>query len=153
MKTRPGEVTAAGILLMCRGPSGRPSGSQFLLLRHPDRWDLPKGHAERGETPRETAIRETVEETGLSADRIALDPDFQFTIRYAVPKGPSGDRLIQKTVHYFLGWLDQPCEVVCTEHSDYRWFDWPPAGPIQRETIDPLLDAVADHLRDTSPGA
>src|SRR5687767_4031390 len=39
---------------------------RFLLIRDPyGNWGLPKGHLEGGETPREAAIREVAEETGL----------------------------------------------------------------------------------------
>ncbi|MFN9976001.1 MAG: NUDIX domain-containing protein, partial [Phycisphaerae bacterium] len=30
----------------------------FLLMRHPKRWDLPKGHVDPGETEMECALRE-----------------------------------------------------------------------------------------------
>jgi len=37
-----------------------------LLIRDPyGKWGLPKGHAERGEAPQQTALREVQEETGL----------------------------------------------------------------------------------------
>lgn len=43
-------VKSCGTLLM------KPDNS-FLLLRHSDRYDLPKGHMENGETELDTAIR------------------------------------------------------------------------------------------------
>lgn len=43
---------------------------EFLFIYRLDKWDLPKGKAEKGETPAETALREVVEETGL--DDVAL---------------------------------------------------------------------------------
>lgn len=147
MKPVEGELVAAGILLMTRPTVGGGLSPQFLLMRHPDRWDLPKGHAESGESIVETALRETTEETGIAADRITLEPDFRFTLNYPVASRRSGGILTNKTVHYFLGWVDQPHAVLCSEHDGYRWFDWPPAGPIQQQTIDPLLAAVADHLK------
>ena len=53
MKRNPeGVVRAAGILLMTRC---KPQ--QFLLMRHSNRWDLPKGHCEPGESYVETALR------------------------------------------------------------------------------------------------
>jgi len=37
-----------------------------LVIRDPyQKWGLPKGHAEEGETTQETALREVLEETGL----------------------------------------------------------------------------------------
>jgi 8-oxo-dGTP pyrophosphatase MutT (NUDIX family) len=147
MKPVQGELIAAGILLMTRPTASGDVVPQFLLMRHPDRWDLPKGHAEPGESIEETALRETVEETGIAADRITLEPGFRFIISYPVASHRSGGFLTTKTVHYFLGWVEQAHAVICSEHDGYRWFDWPPAGPIQQQTIDPLLAAVADHLK------
>jgi len=45
------------------------SGDRVLLLRRAidpwrDHWDVPGGHCEPGEHPMETAVRETLEETG-----------------------------------------------------------------------------------------
>ena len=44
------EVMSTGFLVIRRQPE-----VSFLLLRHPDRWDLPKGHVDSGETPAECA--------------------------------------------------------------------------------------------------
>jgi len=41
-------------------------------VTHQDHWDLPKGGIEMGETPREAALRETREETGLRLDGSTL---------------------------------------------------------------------------------
>lgn len=41
------------------------SKDETLFIRRWDRWDLPKGKKEKGETPQETALREVKEETGL----------------------------------------------------------------------------------------
>lgn len=144
------EIMAAGILLMTRCQAHSAIGPKFLLLRHPDRWDLPKGHAEAGETPQQTALRETQEETGIPTDRIELDPNFRFSLSYPIRSKRFGDKEVTKTVHYFLGFIESPIEIDCPEHEGYRWFDWP-AGPIQGQTVDPLLDAVARHLRSIQP--
>ncbi|EMI17864.1 NUDIX hydrolase [Rhodopirellula maiorica SM1] len=142
MKVFPdGGVRAAGILLMHQGPS-----RQFLLMRHPDRWDLPKGHCETGESFRDTALRETLEETGIDPSNVEIDPEFCFEIRYPVSYKKTGSQVFEKTVQYFLGYLDDKPKLVLTEHDSAEWFDWNPPHTIQAQTIDPLLAAVAKHL-------
>ncbi|MCD0458289.1 bis(5'-nucleosyl)-tetraphosphatase [Roseiconus lacunae] len=136
----PEKKRAAGILIITA-----TSPREFLLLRHPDRWDLPKGHRDGNESDAETALRETEEETGLSADRIRLDPEFRFRLNYPVKYKRSG-KAVEKTVTYFIGEVDQTFEPILTEHPEFRWFPWAPPHQIQDQTIDPLLQAVADYL-------
>jgi 8-oxo-dGTP pyrophosphatase MutT (NUDIX family) len=51
-------------------------GTRLLLghATHSPRWDIPKGLIEVGESPAEAAVRELLEETGLSAAAAALMP-------------------------------------------------------------------------------
>jgi 8-oxo-dGTP pyrophosphatase MutT (NUDIX family) len=132
-------VHAAGIFLMTRSTPTR-----FLLMKHKNRWDLPKGHADKGETLVETALRETEEETGIKRKKIALDESFEFWLEYEVSGKKRGDYLKRST--YFLGFVDDACEIKLTEHIGYEWMAWPPAESIQAQTIDPLIAAVAEHL-------
>jgi 8-oxo-dGTP diphosphatase len=56
-------IRAAGGLVFTRNPNGK---LRVLLVHRPayDDWALPKGKAEDGETPEDTAVREVLEETG-----------------------------------------------------------------------------------------
>ena len=59
----PETVTTCGVLLL--------TAQRELLLCHAtgaSHWDIPKGVADPGESPRETAVRETFEEAGLRLD-------------------------------------------------------------------------------------
>ena len=142
MKRKPQAVVrAGGILLMTRGPN-----PQFLLMRHADRWDLPKGHCEPGESFAQTALRETQEETGIEPSEIELDPEFHFDLTYPVRYKRCGDQVFTKTVRYFLGFLNGRPTLTLSEHDSAQWFDWDPPQQIQTQTIDPLLAAVAEHL-------
>jgi len=126
---------------------GQPVDS-FLLMKHPRRWDLPKGHLDEGETELQCALRELEEETGIPSDAVQIDPAFQFENRYMVnQKRYGGKGLIEKRLLIFLGFLLKPVPIVVTEHDDYRWFDWSPPHRIQEWTIDPLLHAVQRHLQ------
>ena len=143
MTKRPGErVKAAGILLMTVDKGSR----QFLLMRHGDRWDLPKGHCEDGETFRQTALRETEEETGITSVSISLDPGFSFDMVYPVTYKRWGEKVFEKQVRYYLGNIDTKPDLEITEHESAQWFDWNPPHAIQTQTIDPLLAAVALHF-------
>lgn len=130
---------AAGFLLMVRRPH-----PQFLLMQHADRWDLPKGHAEAGESIIETALRETEEETGIDASGIEVDPDFRFVTEYRVVGKRRGT--YDKRVTYFLGFLESKPKINATEHLGHLWWDWPPSKKIQEKTIDPLLAELVKHF-------
>ncbi|MDV6034367.1 MAG: NUDIX domain-containing protein [Phycisphaera sp. RhM] len=132
---------AAGMLLVTRAQP-----RQFLLMRHHDRWDLPKGHCDPGESDLQTAIRETEEETGISGDSVQIDPEFRFELSYPVQYKRHGDQIFHKTVVYLLGWVDAVFTPTLTEHPGFQWFPWNPPHRIQNQTIDPLLEAVAIHL-------
>ncbi|MEA1901917.1 MAG: NUDIX hydrolase [Actinomycetota bacterium] len=56
-------VRAAGGLVFRKTPKGN---IKILIAHRPDYddWSLPKGKADKGETPEETAVREVLEETG-----------------------------------------------------------------------------------------
>jgi len=88
------EIRAAGGVVHRRDPDG----NWLLLLVHRPRyddWSLPKGKADDGESPKQTALREVEEETGL---RCRLGSPAGET-RYRDAKGRS------KLVRY---WLMEP---------------------------------------------
>jgi 8-oxo-dGTP pyrophosphatase MutT (NUDIX family) len=72
---------------------------------------LPKGHAELHETPVETAIRETLEETGLRVVIIKTLEDLEFTDKH--------ERRIR--VHYFLA---TPVEQSSDGEHEQKWVSY-----------------------------
>ena len=120
----------------------------FLLMRHANRFDLPKGHVEPGETETECALREMEEETGLDRGQVDLDPDFRFATTYPVRPARFGGEACQKTTVIFLGRVPADVAINPTEHLGFIWYRWSPPHRIQPETIDPLLQAVQEFLED-----
>ncbi|MBC7966685.1 MAG: NUDIX domain-containing protein [Fuerstia sp.] len=126
---------------------GNPIDS-FLLMKHPRRWDLPKGHVDEGETELQCALRELREETGIAAEDIEIDPTFSYENRYLVnQKRYGGKGMVEKKLLVYLARLKNPVKITVTEHDGYRWFNWNPPHRIQDLTIDALLETLERHLQ------
>ncbi|MEG3929093.1 NUDIX domain-containing protein [Microcoleus sp. D3_18a_C4] len=91
---------------------GKEADALFLLIQHQaGHWAFPKGHANPGESPAETARREFEEETGISDFEMLDEPSF--TEHYSFVK--DGEP-IEKSVTYFLGFVNS-MEVVLQEEE------------------------------------
>ena len=129
MSTRD-EVPAGGVV--CRRGEEGAIEVALIATHGGERWALPKGLVNEGESLEDAAQREVREETGLEAEIVApLEPiDYWFW-------WPSGDRKVRhhKLVHYFLmtyrgGDLADHDEEV----DDARWF--PLDEAIERATYE-----------------
>jgi len=110
------EETSSGIVLFRK----ENKKILFLLLHYPSgHWDFVKGKMESGESPHQTAIRETREETGI-IDVKFLDY-FEEWIQYNFQfKG----ELVQKKVVFFLGETKTKDIKISHEHLNYTWMDY-----------------------------
>jgi 8-oxo-dGTP pyrophosphatase MutT (NUDIX family) len=97
-------------------------GWKYLSLRAFRNWDFPKGEVEPGESPLTTAIRETLEETGITELHFRWGEAFAETAPYN--RGT-------KVARYYLAETSQ-CDVVFgvnpeiggPEHHEYRWLSF-----------------------------
>ena len=135
------QVRSCGVLVVVGDPIER-----FLLMRHKERWDLPKGHVDPGESDIECALREMWEETGIPPDAIELDPFFRFEHRYIVKYARTGGDAKLKTLVIFLARLTREVRIDVSEHPGYQWFSWKPPHQIQEQTIDPLLACLHRYI-------
>ena len=110
------EETSAGIVIF------RQENSKilFLLLHYPSgHWDFVKGKMEKNETPHQTAIRETKEETGITD--VKMIQNFEEWIEYDFQY--QGE-LVHKRVVFFLGKTETKNIKISHEHLDYTWVDY-----------------------------
>ena len=106
---------SAGIIVF-RRIGGKIS---YLLLHYATKsshWDFPKGHVEKGETPRKAALREVKEETGIK-DLQLLD-GFEAEIAYYYQKDA---QQFFKEVVFFLGETKTEQVKLSKEHVGFRW--------------------------------
>ena len=120
--------------------------TSFLLLRQGRRWDLPKGHQEKGEAALATALRELQEETGILPQQVKVIPGFCYRETYQTRYRRLGGKLVDKTLTIYMAELLEPAKVTVSEHTGFQWHQWNPPHQIQEKTIDPLLNEVQQLL-------
>jgi len=110
------EQKSTGIVLF-RNDSGK---NEFLLLNYPQgHWDFIKGKVEQGETPHETALRETKEETNISD--IEFIDGFEESVEYNF-RFKNED--IHKKVIFFLAKTNEKKISLSHEHNDFVWLEY-----------------------------
>ena len=120
------EEISAGVVLFRK----ENSKILFLLLHYPSgHWDFVKGKMEKGETTHQTAIRETLEETGIT-DIVFLD-NFEEWIEYNFQ---FQGELVHKRVVFFLAETKTKEVSISHEHLDYTWMDYQTA--MEKTTFD-----------------
>ena len=94
-------VRDARVLLVHRHPN---------RVNHPDRWDLPGGHVEPGESGEHAARRECLEELGVTV----ID-----AVRFPMA---CSDHALRKHAFFATRWVGNPRNIAPDEHDDIGWF-------------------------------
>jgi 8-oxo-dGTP diphosphatase len=89
------EMSAGGVIYRRRAGE-----IEIALIRVRNRWGLPKGHVEKGESINDTAVREVREETGLEGRVSKKLGDIGYSYR---DRRTAGEPVrIHKRVHFYL---------------------------------------------------
>ena len=146
-----------GIMLL--NPQGRVFVGQ-RIDNNQDAWQMPQGGIDKGEDPRDAALRELWEETGVSAENVTITAQTPDWLTYdlphdLVPKIWKGRYRGQKQTWFLMRFSGTDDQVVIeTEHpefSEWTWID--PADlvekivPFKREVYAQVVAAFSDHLR------
>ena len=97
--------------------STEPAEPRFLLVKTPGGvWGFPKGHINPGESARQAAIREIMEETGLTP---VLKSGFQRLCLYLHGKPGKAVTYFLASCGYLTGHAENPFEIAETRWMDY----------------------------------
>ena len=117
------EETSAGGLVVDRLDGADPRAALIGRIDRRGRllWSLPKGHVEAGETAEDAAIREVMEETGITGRVLAPLGTIDF---WFIADG----RRIHKTVHHFL--LLATAGELSDEDIEVEQVEWVPLAEV-----------------------
>jgi bis(5'-nucleosidyl)-tetraphosphatase len=94
----------------------------YLLLKgkyKSEYWEFPKGLIEKDEEPKQTALREIKEETGL--EDIELIDGYNEKVTYFYRKGKE---IVHKEVILLLAKAKNENVKISYEHANYKWADF-----------------------------
>jgi diadenosine hexaphosphate hydrolase (ATP-forming) len=137
------ETTAGGVVYRKNEKTGV---LEFLLVQDAkDRWTIPKGHVEEGETTKQTARREITEETGLQHINVK---NWLGKINFRYRRERS---LILMVTHIYLVEATKDTDKLIAEDwmNGIKWF--PAAEAVERtayEGISKLMLLAMKRIRD-----
>ena len=120
---------------------------------------MPQGGVEKGEAPRDAALRELWEETGVSADLVTVEAESKDWIPYDLPVDLVGKlwkgRYRGQEQKWFLMRFSGTDEQVniATEHQEFSRWKWTAPDqlvnqivPFKRHVYEQVLSAFKGHI-------
>jgi putative (di)nucleoside polyphosphate hydrolase len=127
--------------------------------RHAEAWQMPQGGIDKGEEPREAALRELWEETGVPAELVEIIAETEGWLPYDLPheivpniwKGRYRGQEQKWFLMRFLG-RDEQIDIE-TDHPEFTTWRWQPADklidcivPFKRSVYERVIEAFAPRL-------
>lgn len=98
---------------------------KLLLIFRNDKWDLPKGKIDKGETKQEAAIREVEEECGIKGHKIVRTLPSTYHIYQSPHVDTNGEWVLKETFWFEMEYLGTENGVPQNEENitEIRWFE------------------------------
>jgi 8-oxo-dGTP pyrophosphatase MutT (NUDIX family) len=134
------KVIKSVILIEAAGGMVENSKGGYLFIYRNNKWDLPKGKLEKGETKREGAIREVEEECGIMISGIGrriCKTYHTYTIK--------GEVVLKRTYWYLMSYKGTGKLKPQKEEgiTDVRWFRKGHIDAIIKNTFPSIMDVLA----------
>lgn len=128
-------ITAAGGVVI--------RDSKLLFIYRNEKWDLPKGKIEKSETPEQAAIREVVEECGISDHSIVRQLPPTFHIYQSPYKNDFRQWILKKTFWFEMSYYGTENGTPETGENitEIRWFG--------KEELQEVLSNTYENLKST----
>lgn len=111
--------TGAWVIIHCKKDGSFLLARRSRRMRKPNMWNLFGGCVDSGESPREAAVRELHEESGILLARRDLVKIGK--TKFPNSRGGSGARELH---YYLLTTKRKPRPRLNREHSEFAWFDY-----------------------------
>ncbi len=119
-------------------------------------WQMPQGGIDRGEGPRDTALRELEEETGVRPDKVELVAETREWLRYDLPPNLvnrvwRGRYRGQEQKWFAARFLGTDADIdIDTPHPEFSGWRWSPVDEIATNAVSfkrALYEAVIAEFR------
>ncbi len=115
--------------------------SDMLLIYRRGSWDLPKGKMEIGETKKESAVREVVEETGL----INVQLIKKLTTTYHIYPNRSNKRVLKPSYWYLMWSTDTLLKPQIEE--DIEKAEWVSLSDFRAAQYEPMYSNIREVIK------
>ncbi|MBS9718276.1 RNA pyrophosphohydrolase [Pseudohalocynthiibacter aestuariivivens] len=122
-------------------------------------WQMPQGGIDDGEDPRDAAMRELWEETGVTTDLVSVRAQTDDWLTYELPHNIipriwKGRFKGQKQLWFLLQFLGQDADIqIETDHPEFSEWRWigpdemlESIVPFKRDLYRQVIDAFRNHL-------
>ncbi len=115
------QISAGGVVFRRSGDEARVEVA-LIAVGAGNRWQLPKGLVDAGETPEAAALREAREETGISTELVAPIDKIEYWY-YSTGRGGARTRFHKFVYFYLLRYLSGDVRDHDREVNEARWVE------------------------------
>ncbi|MEY8828114.1 RNA pyrophosphohydrolase [Sedimentitalea sp. XS_ASV28] len=119
--------------------------------RHTEAWQMPQGGVDKGESPKDAALRELWEETGVTSDLVEIIGETENWLPYDLPHDIvphiwKGRYRGQEQKWFLMRFLGRDEQVdIATRHPEFTVWRWQPSDQLVQAIV-PFKRAVYEQV-------